>query len=407
MRPRLVRRTGDAVVLGVGAGLADHFGVDRRWVRLGLVGATLLGGVGVVVYVAAALLMPGDDGTPALASRWRPRDALDGVAVAAIVVGGVLLTRQLVPSGPALLVVPVVVAAVTLAVLVSWPHADPSRGRPELPSWVPPSLGEAVGVLSTRRGLVARAVLGGAITLTGAIVLLGGTSSWTQLRNGLLALALVVAGIALVFGPWLARLGGELVGERRERIRNQERAEMAAHLHDSVLQTLALVQRRADDPTEVVRLARKQERELRTWLLTGQTDRATAATFGALIDAHAAELEDANGVAVEVVHVRDCPVDDALNALALATREAIVNAQRHAHVASVAVFTEVEPDIARVYVRDRGVGFDRASVPEDRRGLSESIEGRVRRHGGTATIRTTPGEGTEVALTMPRRPEAP
>ena len=398
-----MRRTADAVALGVAAGLADHFGVDRRWVRLGLGLGALLGGVGVVVYVTAALLMPGDDGSVALATRWRPHDALDAIAIGAIVIGGALLARRLVPAGPALLVVPVAAAAVVLAVLVSWPRADPLHRAPALPSWVPPSLAEAVGVLGTRRRIVARAVLGGLITLTGAIVLLGRMSSWSQLRDGLLALTLVVAGVALVFGPWLARLGGELIGERRARIRSQERAEMAAHLHDSVLQTLALVQRRADDPDEVVRLARMQERELRTWLLTGRPERAAVATFGAAIDAHAAELEDANGVAVEVVHVRDCPLDDALVALALATREAVLNAQRHAHVASVSVFTEVEPDAVRVYVRDRGVGFSRDGVPSDRRGLSESIEGRVRRCGGTTTIRSRPGEGTEVTLTMPRR----
>lgn len=404
-RPPLVRATHDGVVLGVAAGLADHLGLDRRWVRAAFALAALFG-VGIVVYLAAALLVPGDDGTPALATRWRPRDGIDVAAFAAIAIGTLTLGRELAPSGPEVIGVPVVVSALALAVLVSWPAATASSSAsdlPDVPAWLPPGTATALGVLRTRRGLLVRALVGGVLVVAGTVALLAAASSWSQLRDGVLAVAVVGAGIALVVGPWLGRLATELSAERRERIRNQERAEMAAHLHDSVLQTLALVQRRADDSSEVVRLARRQERELRQWLLTGRIAGTPAESFTAELDAYAAQLEDTNGVAVEVVHVRDCPLDDRLRAVALAAREAIANAQRHAGVRTVSVYSEVDEREVRVYVRDRGVGFDRAHVPADRGGVAESIEGRMRRHGGRATIRTAPGAGTEVELAMPRR----
>ena len=180
---------------------------------------------------------------------------------------------------------------------------------------------------------------------------------------------------------------------------------MAAHLHDSVLQTLAMVQRRADDPREVVRLARKQERELRTWLQSGRPGPSTETapdTVGGAIAELAGELEYLHGVAVEVVQVRDCANDPALEPLLLATREAIVNAQRHSGANEVNVYCEVDGDAVRVFVRDRGAGFDPDAVADDRRGIAESIRGRMARHGGSVELRSAPGEGTEVELTMPR-----
>jgi signal transduction histidine kinase/phage shock protein PspC (stress-responsive transcriptional regulator) len=402
VRPPVVRRTHDRVVTGVAAGIADHLGVDRRWVRTGFAVAAVFG-VGIVVYLIAALVTDGDDGSAALARRWRPRDTLDFVAVAAIAIGGITLARAFAPSGPAVLLVPVIVAAIALALLVSWPAtATGDHVVVHGPRWLPPAAATALGVLGTRRGLLLRVALGGLLALTGTAVLVASSATWQNVRTAVLALIVVVAGVALVFGPWLGRLSAELVGERRERIRSDERAAMAAHLHDSVLQTLALVQRHATEPNEVVRLARKQERELRAWLLEGKRADAPATTFAAAITAYAAQLEDDNGVAVEVVNVRDCPLDERLHETALAAREAIVNAQRHARVDRVAVYTEVEPHEVRVYVRDRGVGFDRDAVPPGRGGLSESIEGRMRRLGGRAIVRSAPGKGTEVELVMPR-----
>ena len=195
-----------------------------------------------------------------------------------------------------------------------------------------------------------------------------------------------------------------LAAEQAERARSQERADTGAALHDSVLQTLALIQRRSDDPAAVSTLARRQERDLRDWL--GGRGRLGGAGEGrslavAVADA-AAEVEEHYPVTVEVVTVGDIPLDDRVEALVAAAREAIVNAAKHADVSTLAVYAEVGGDAVTAFIRDRGAGFDPAAVPEDRRGISESIVGRVERAGGTAAIRATPGGGTEVELTLPR-----
>jgi signal transduction histidine kinase len=212
----------------------------------------------------------------------------------------------------------------------------------------------------------------------------------------------VAVGLALAFGPAVARLITAFGEERREGILAAERADVAAHLHDSVLQTLALVQRKADDPREVRRLARRQERELRGWLLHGDEVVPDAATLGASLESIAADVEDTYGVPVDVVRVRDCESAPQLEPVVLAAREAMVNAARHSNAASVSVYLEVEPRKVTVFVRDRGRGFDPGSVPEDRRGIAHSIVGRLARHGGTGTVHSSPGEGTEIELVLPR-----
>ncbi|HYF24535.1 MAG TPA: ATP-binding protein, partial [Baekduia sp.] len=223
-------------------------------------------------------------------------------------------------------------------------------------------------------------------------------------RDALLSLVVVVAALALVAGPFALRAARTISEERAERIRSQERAEVAAHLHDSVLQTLALVQKQAADPRAVATLARRQERELRAWLSGDGAARPDERLVDAL-RAAAAEVEEAHGVAVEVVAVGDHELDDAHRALVAAAREAILNAARHAGDAGpVRVFLEAEDGRREVFVRDRGRGFDPDAVPPDRRGVRESIVGRMARHGGRATVRSTPGEGTEVELVLEDRP---
>jgi signal transduction histidine kinase len=217
-------------------------------------------------------------------------------------------------------------------------------------------------------------------------------------RDVLLAGALGVGGLALTVGPWLFRLAGDLSEERAARVRSQERADMAAHLHDSVLQTLTLIQKQADDPRTVARLARAQERDLRAWLYE-EHDR-TETSLAAALRAAAAEVEDAHGVAVEVVTVGDVSAGERSRPLELAAREAMVNAAKHSGTAKVAVFAEVAGGVAEVFVRDRGSGFALAEVPEDRLGVRHSIVDRMRRHGGSAEIVSAPGEGTEVRLRM-------
>ncbi len=196
----------------------------------------------------------------------------------------------------------------------------------------------------------------------------------------------------------------ELAGEREERRRSAERAETAAHLHDSVLQTLALLQRRSDDPAAVTSLARRQERELRDWLAGGGPPALAPLTYRGAMEDAAAEVEHDHRVAIEVVVVGDVALDDRLSALVAATREALVNAAKHAGVDRIALYAEVDGAVARAFVRDRGAGFDPESAQRDGRGVRESIIGRLDRQGGTASIRSTPGAGTEVALSLPLGP---
>ena len=204
-------------------------------------------------------------------------------------------------------------------------------------------------------------------------------------------------------GPLLWRLVRQVDTERRQRMLSQQQADVAAHLHDSVLQTLALIQRKAADPRAVVALARAQERDLRGWLYGAAED--AAASIGAALEQAAAEVEQAHGVPVEVVAVGDAPLDEDGTALVRAAREAMVNAARHAQAPVVDVYAECEDGVVEVFVRDRGVGFDPSAVPDDRMGLRGSVVGRVERHGGTAVVRSAPGEGTEVRLRMTlRRP---
>jgi signal transduction histidine kinase len=244
-----------------------------------------------------------------------------------------------------------------------------------------------------------RAVAAAALVVGGSLLFLE-TATNAGDGGSLVAPAALVVILFLVVGPWVWRLARERDTERMERIRAQERADMAARIHDSVLQTLALVQRAADDPRRVAALARRQERELRGWLYGGGGGGGAEHLERALDDA-LADVEELHGIRVELVQTGDLPLDDRLRALVLAAREAVANAAVHAGVRDVAVFADVGDTEVCVYVRDRGAGFDRTAVPPDRRGIAESIEARLTRHGGKASVRSTPGEGTEVELRLP------
>jgi len=213
-----------------------------------------------------------------------------------------------------------------------------------------------------------------------------------------------VAGLLFVVGPWVFRLSTDLSAERAERIRTQERADVAAHLHDSVLQTLALIQRSAADPVTVARLARSQERDLRSWLYAG--DSTDDSSLAGALRAAAAEVEDgfalSSPVSVDVVVVGDCAFVEELRPVLAAAREAVANAAEHAGTGRVDVYAEITPAAVDVFVRDRGAGFTLAEVPEDRLGVRRSILDRMERHGGSAEVRSTPGEGTEVRLHLAR-----
>jgi signal transduction histidine kinase len=359
-----------AVLAGVCSRLGARYGVDPLLLRIGFVIAALAGGLGLLAYAALALLHPTGwlDGL-SLRHSWKV-----GAGVGLLVLSALLTLRELGIWFSDVLVWPTVLTATGLALL--WRQ-----------SGLPVHAGGR------------RTLLGVALIAGGGIALLSSTDSLGGLGDLALSAAVVFVGTALVFGPWWVRLSQALTAERAARIRSQERAEVAAHLHDSVLQTLALIQRRAGDPREVAQLARRQERELRAWL--NEEPAAAGESVAAALRAVAADVEALHGVPVEVVAVGDAPVDERLSALVAAAREALLNAVRFSGAEKVDVFAEVAEDRIEVFVRDRGSGFDRSAVPEDRRGLRDSIEGRMARHGGTATVTTAPGAGTEVVLTSP------
>jgi signal transduction histidine kinase len=362
---------------GVAAGLAEHLKVRPLPVRAAFVVLALFGGMGVVLYAALWLLVP-------MSQVRGPRRADDRVqllALSALGLGGVLVLQAAGIFSPALLPLLFVGGGVALV----WRQVDEAQRQ----RWRSASGRGPLTVLT-----------GAALVAAGVIGFLASRGELQQAREGLLSTIVVVLGLALLTGPWWIRMAAELRDERRERIRSQERAEVAAHVHDSVLQTLALIRKAADDPREVSRLARTQERELRGWLYAPKPVHASTVAGG--LEAAAAEVEETHGVAVEVVVVGDCPATPPLQALVAATREALVNAVKHAGVDTVSLYAEVTPGCVEVFVRDRGCGFDPESVPSDRFGLAQSVVGRMERHGGKAVVRSTPGSGTEVRLEVSR-----
>ena len=401
----LSRSRDDRVVAGVCGGLARSLGVDPLVLRVAAVVLTLAGGTGLLAYVTAWVMLPQDQGGESLASRavsLRRFDPAEAVAIGAIVLGLVLLVRETRLWFSDTVVWPVVLAAIGLAVIWRQAGDDDQASLVRVAGWLPRSGGQVFD-LRSRRAALARVVAGVLLVVAGVAVFLAVSDAFSALRQGLLATAGIVTGLALITGPWWIRLGRELASERRQRIRSEERAEMAAHLHDSVLQTLALIQRNADDPRAVVTMARRQERELRGWLYGESSDgSADGDTLAAAITRAAAEVEDLHGVSVDVVTVGDCRLDDEVSAVVAAAREAMVNAAKWSGAPTVSVYVEAPGGEVAVFVRDWGSGFDLAAVGPDRHGVRESISGRMARHGGSAVVRTAPGEGTEVELRMTR-----
>jgi signal transduction histidine kinase/phage shock protein PspC (stress-responsive transcriptional regulator) len=380
-RRRLFRATRGRALGGVAAGLAEHLGLSVFVLRLAFVGLTLAGGAGVLMYAAFWVFVPQRE-DDAAADPAEGRGQL--VALGALAAGGLLLLEHLGAFSGLSTLVPLGLALAGLALV--WRQADEAqRAR-----WRATASGP--------RGLT-RALGGAALLAAGVAGFLATRGELGAARDGLLSTLVVVVGIAVLTGPFWLRMTADLRAERRERIRSQERAEVAAHVHDSVLQTLALIQKAADDPREVARLARGQERELRGWLYKPPGD--ATGRFAAALEQAAAEVEEAHRVAVELVVVGDRAIDARGGAIVAAAREAMVNAAKHSGVDRVQVYAEVEQDRLVVFVRDRGAGFDPAAVPADRFGLAQSVIGRMERNGGTAEVRSTPGEGTEVRLEAP------
>jgi signal transduction histidine kinase len=372
--PRLERRAGGRLVGGVCRGLAEHLGLEPIVVRLAFA-VLISAGVGVVAYVALWLLVPQH------AEPEARRDRGQLFAYGALV-GGLSLFSW----GAGALnwaVWPVVAGGIGVGII--WQQADPERRQ----RWV-----------RNTQAMWLRSIIGALLVIGGLIAFLAQKVHPGQAGQVLLGSTVVLAGFAVVVAPWLLRMWRDLDVERRERIRSQERAEVAAHVHDSVLHTLTLIQRNAQDPREVQRLARAQERDLRAWLYQPKAD--AEQDLAAAVRKTSAEVEDHHGVPIEVVCVGDCPLDDRLGAMLQAAREAMVNAAKYAETSSLSVYAEVVGDEVAIFVRDRGKGFDLDGVPEDRMGVRQSIIGRMERNGGKVTIRTAPGDGTEVRLEMTR-----
>jgi signal transduction histidine kinase len=382
-RPPLVRPRSGRLLAGVASGTAAHLRLDPMAVRVVFV-ALALTGIGVVAYALLWLTMPvaAADGGAAEAGivGQRPsRRQLLGLALLAFVAVG--LVSRLASFGGSEIVLPLVLAGIGMAVIWRQLDADPR---------------ESLTRGTARWGLVGGVVLG----VAGVTLLLATTGQLANARNGFTATVVILVGIALATAPLWRRLLDSRNAERAALIRSEERAAVAAHLHDSVLQTLALIQRHAGDPTVVGRLARSQERELRAWLYEPTV--ATGGTWAGLVARLVAEVEADHAVTVDPVVVGDLPVDDAVATLGQAAKEAVVNAAKHSGAASVSLYSEVTAGTVTVFVRDRGTGFDPTTVPTDRRGLRDSVVGRLTRLGGTANVRSAPGEGTEVELCLPR-----
>jgi signal transduction histidine kinase/phage shock protein PspC (stress-responsive transcriptional regulator) len=369
---------------GVAAGTAAHLRQDPLVVRVAFV-VLSTAFIGIVAYGLLWLTMPvAQPGTPEAEAPprvgWRPRSRREVVGLIVLAIASATLLGQIVQWGTSDLVLPLVLLAIGLGVV--WRQLDTDRPL-DLPGgrW---------------------ALAGGAVLAAGGVVLLlATTGQLAAARNGFAATLVILTGVVLVTAPVWRRLLDSRAVERRARIRSEERAAVAAHLHDSVLQTLALIQRHAEEPQAVSRLARSQERELRTWLYDPAVVRE-GGTWAGLVAGMVADVESDHLLTVDPVVVGDTPVDDAIAALGAAAREALVNAAKHSGAASADLYSEVTPAQVSVFVRDRGKGFDPATVPDDRRGLRDSVSGRLTRLGGTAVIRSAPGEGTEVELVLPR-----
>ena len=402
---RSLRRSPDNRVLGgVCGAISRETGIDAMWLRIGFVLLAIASGVMVFVYAMAWLLIPMEGESANIYSR--AISDRRGIRTIAAILIPLLIAVQFITSAlhvsfigflgwPTFLAIGVIV--------LIWRNAGDSE-KAFIDEDVMPLLGtDRHG--KGRRWLIARLGLGVLVGAAGIAVLVEGHTTVAALRP-VGGAFLVIAAAVVIFGPWWLSLVRDLIAERQARALAEERAQMAVHVHDSVLQTLALIQRSADDPQHVVQLARAQERELRAWLFEGRPPGAIGEDASMLAEGVGLlqrQVEADHGIAVQVVMVGDCPLDEALRAVLDAAREATVNAAKWSGADQVSVYAEVETDTVMVYVRDRGRGFDPDAVPDDRQGIAQSIRAHVARFGGSAVVRSTQGEGAEVQLSMPRR----
>jgi signal transduction histidine kinase len=388
----LRRSRSDRMVAGVAAGIAQHVRVPATAIRIAFLALLAAHGLGAVLYAIYWAVLKDDDAEAPV------RRDLGKILPFAILGLGVVIIMIIAFGGDGLsLAAGWLVALVVVGAGLIWHQAEPSRvtrfGR----------------VLTDRRPTFVLSLIGGGILVSVGVIGLAtiyypgsGGPSLSAVALGALFAVIALAGVGVVAAPALWRTATALRSEKEGRIREQERAELAAMIHDQVLHTLALIQRNSADPATVTRLARGQERSLRNSLYKPM---GSAEEFFAIaVEDAPAEVEDTYAIAVETVVVGDRQIDERTRALVAATREALVNAARHAKVATISLYAEVEPDEISVFVRDRGSGFDMSTIDDNRHGVRGSIVGRMKRHGGRADIRSEPGEGTEVRLHLPVGP---
>ncbi len=442
-RPPLERRRQGRVIAGVAAGLAAHLGIPVLPVRIALVATSIPFGAGLAVYVflwatmregrddlppaTATAVLPPPVGTAPAAPEGAPASVGTGAAAPTATgapdgAGGASATapgrspasfpldlaslRTWLRSGNQAVVIAVVGVAVLAVAGALWLGSAGFNVHAEV---ILPVVAIGIGaiffwsqldetdVLGARRPVRwIWLVVGLALTVLGLVALLARGTNVSELWQVAGAVLAALVGVAVLSAPWVLRLWTNLRLEQAARIRATERADIAAHLHDSVLQTLALIQRQSGDSAAVARLARAQERQLRSYLYD---EDARAGSLGAALTAALGEVEDLHGTPVQLVVTGDRPMDEHLEALVKAVREAAWNAVRHAEP-PVSAYVEVGPDAVEAFVRDHGSGFELDDVPDDRAGVRESIIGRMERHGGSARIRRR-ADGTEIELRLP------
>ena len=368
------RSPDDRVVGGVAAGVGQAIGLDPILVRIAFI-VLAFSGPGLPMYAIAWVVMP-EGGAELDGAERSPVEFRRGVGLVLIVLGSVLALREFGLTPPDEIVWPVLLVGVGVGLV--WWQVQP---QVEFTRWAGARIAAGVVVMGT-----------------GLAAFVAGNISFSAIRDGLFGIVLVVGGLAILIGPWILVLIRDRAEEQRRAQAADARADVAAHLHDSVLQTLALIQR-TDDPQEMTALARQQERELRRWLYADDHDPGQW-TLKSAIDRVAGVVEDRHDVDVEAIVVGDVAMDAHVDALVAAVGEAATNAAKWSGRPTVSVFVEVVDGRVEAFVRDTGVGFDPEQIADDRLGVRESILGRMERVGGTAEIVSAPGDGTEVRLAV-------
>jgi signal transduction histidine kinase len=399
---RPLRRGRDNCILGgVCGGFATRLGIKERNIRIIFALLTLIFGLGVLLYMTFWLVLTrsGEEHSiiqQIFQNRREAQIVLVAFIATLILVIALQSTGTQVSDGFGW---PLLLSAFASFAIWRGASTDERNHLTDFFNSVP-VIGGAFS--KSRKGVVLRVAIGAALVYFGLDQLnnLGGV--WGSAGSALFGTAVLVIGVLVLFAPWWLQNVRELTSERRERVRIEERAAMVAHLHDSVLQTLTLIERAAANEGDVVRLARNQERELRQWLISPETRTNASTSFVGLVGAIEHDVENDYGVRVDLVTVGDCVPDDRVTTLVAAGREAAINAAKWSEAASISIFTEVELNSISIFVRDRGVGFDLDAIPADRQGIAMSIRQRVSQLGGEAFVTTAVGDGTEVQLVMPR-----